>query len=60
MKGDKVERMLVKTDLRNEQALGRLYKVLKRMGVQAELKKIGAREGDSVKIGKFTIEYRVV
>jgi len=60
VKGDKVERMLVKTDLRNEQALGRLYKVLKRIGVQAELKKIGAREGDNVKIGKFTIEYRVV
>jgi GTP-binding protein len=60
VKGDKVERMLVKTDLRNEQALGRLYKVLKRMGVQAELKKIGAREGDNVKIGKFTIEYRIV
>jgi len=60
VKGDKIERMLIKTDLRNEQALGRLYKILKRMGVQAELKKIGAKEGDSVKIGRFTIEYRIV
>jgi len=58
--GDKIERMVIKTDLRNEQALGRLYKILKRMGVQAELKKIGAKEGDSVKIGRFTIEYRIV
>lgn len=60
VKGEKIERLLVKTDLRNEQALGRLYKVLKRLGVQAELKKIGAKEGDSIKIGKFAIEYRVV
>ncbi|MBN2585199.1 GTPase ObgE [Patescibacteria group bacterium] len=60
VKGKKIERMLIKTNLQNEQALGRLYKILKRMGVQAELKKIGAKEGDRVKIGKFTIEYRIV
>lgn len=60
VKGDKIERMIIKTDLHNEQALGRLYKILKRMGVQAELKKIGAKEEDKVKIGKFTIEYRIV
>ena len=60
VKGDKIERMIIKTDLHNEQALGRLYKVLKRIGVQAELKKIGAKEGDKVKIGRFTIEYRIV
>ena len=60
VKGYKVERMLVKTDIENEQALGRLYKVLKRMGVLSELKRIGAKDGDLVKIGKKTIEYKEV
>jgi len=58
VKGDKIERLLVMTDIDNEQALGRLYKVLRRMGVLAELRKIGAKEGDIVKIGSKTIEYR--
>jgi len=60
VKGDKVERMLIKTDIDNEQALGRLYKILRRMGVLAELRKIGAKEGDMVKIGNKAIEYRQI
>lgn len=60
VKGDKVEKLLYKTDLNNLQALGRLYKILKRLGVLAELKKAGAKEGDEIKIAKFTIEYKKV
>lgn len=60
VKGDKVERLLIRTDIDNDQALGRLYKVLNRMGVLAELRKIGAEEGDTVKIGTKTIEYKKV
>lgn len=60
VKGDKVERLLAKTDQQNEQAVGRMYKVLKRMGVLAELRKAGANEGDIITIGKQTIEYREV
>ena len=60
VKGGKVDRLLVMTDIDNEQALGRLYKVLKRMGVLAELRKVGAKEGDMVKIGTKTIEYRMI
>jgi len=58
VKGDRIEKLLIRTDLDNEQALGRLYKLLRRMGVLAELRKIGAKEGDIVKIGQKTIEYR--
>ncbi|MFH0912234.1 MAG: GTPase ObgE [Patescibacteria group bacterium] len=60
VKGDKIERILMRTDIDNDQALGRLYKVLRRMGVLAELRKIGAKEGDMVKIGKKTIEYKMI
>jgi len=60
VKGDKVERILAKTDIENMQAMGRAYKVLKRMGVMAELRKIGAKDGDNITIGKRVIEYREV
>lgn len=58
--GDRAERLVTKTDLNNPQALGRLYKVLGRMGVIAELKKIGAVDGDDIKIGQHTIEYKLI
>ena len=60
VKGERIERMLIRTDLDNEQAIGRLYKILRRMGVLSELRKIGAKEGDIVKIGQKTIEYREI
>ncbi len=60
VKGERIEKLLIRTDIDNEQALGRLYKVLRRMGVLAELRKIGAKEGDMVKIGQKTIEYKNV
>ncbi|MBU1082898.1 GTPase ObgE [Patescibacteria group bacterium] len=59
VKGDKVEKLLAKTDIENQQAMGRAYSVLKRMGVLAELKKIGAKDEDKVTIGTKIIEYRV-
>lgn len=58
--GAKVERLITKTDFNNPQAVGRMYKVLQRMGVLAELSKIGAKEGVRVKIGKREIDYKVI
>ncbi|MEA1909955.1 MAG: GTPase ObgE [Patescibacteria group bacterium] len=58
--GSKVEKLVIKTDLNNEQALGRMYKVMRRMGVLAELAKKGAEVGDKVTIGGTTIEYRQI
>jgi GTP-binding protein len=55
--GSKQERLLTKTDLENPQAVGRMLKVLNRMGVLAELKKIGARPGDIVQIGSKEFEF---
>jgi len=60
VKGGKIEQLLIMTDINNEQALGRIYKIFKRMGVLAELRKIGAEEGDLVRIGQKTIEYKKV
>ena len=60
VKGDKVEKWVIKTDTDNEEAMGRLYKMLRRVGVLAELGKIGAKDGDIIKIGAKTIEYKMI
>jgi len=55
--GPKQEKLITRTDLENAQALGRMLKVFNRMGVLAELKKIGAKPGDIVQIAKKEFEY---
>ncbi len=55
--GPRQEKLAIRTDFSNPQAMGRFYKVLGRMGVLGALKKAGAREGDKVKIGKKEFEF---
>jgi len=50
--GHAVERLVVMTDLDNDEAVYRLQKRLKRMGVFAALTRAGAREGSKVRIGE--------
>lgn len=56
--GKRIEQIINMTDSRNEEALNRAYDVLKRMGILRELKKIGAKDGDRVMVGKKEIEFR--
>lgn len=49
--GENVERLVVMTDLDNEEAVHRLQQRLKRMGVFTALERAGAGEGSKVKIG---------
>ena len=58
--GPRQERLAIRTDFKNSQALGRLYKVLKRMGVMGALKKAGAKEGDKIKIGQKEFEFEEI
>lgn len=58
--GAKQERLITKTDLENPQGFGRMLKVLNRMGVIAELKKIGAKPGNIIQIGKKEFEFEEV
>lgn len=57
IKGPVQERLAIKTDFTNEQATGRFWKVLKRMGVWDALKKQGAKHGDIIKLGSKTLEF---
>ncbi len=55
--GHRQERLAIRTDFENPQAMGRFYKVLNRMGVIAALQKAGAKPGDMVKIGSKEFVY---
>lgn len=49
--GETAERLAVMTDLESEEALHRLQRRLKRMGLFRELEKAGVRDGATVRIG---------
>ncbi len=55
--GKKVERTVLMTDLDNEQAVKRLQKTLSKMGINRKLKSMGARHGNTVKIGEVEFSY---
>jgi GTP-binding protein len=57
VKGRAAERAVAVNDLTNLQALDYVQHRLKRLGVDRALARFGAREGDTVKIGKFEFEY---
>lgn len=49
--GDKLERMVARTDLENSEALEMLHRRLRRKGVFNALRESGAKDGDTVFIG---------
>ena len=58
--GKRIEQIAAMTNFENKEGAYRLYDVLKKMGVQKELKKLGAGEGDQVLIGTTEIEFHEV
>jgi GTP-binding protein len=57
VRGKEIERHVAMTDMENDEAVERLQWIIKRMGIEDELKSAGIKEGDTVKIGKFEFEY---
>lgn len=53
----KIEKLFVMTDFSQEEAAKRFSNILKKMGVENELRRIGAQNGDSVKISDFEFEF---
>ena len=51
VRGDKPERWVRQTEFGNSEAVGYLADRLARLGVENELERLGAREGDEVVIG---------
>ena len=56
--GDRVERLLEKTDLESEGALARFQSVLDQIGVNAALEAAGVQPGDTVRIADVEFEYQ--
>ncbi len=58
IRGKKVERVVAMTNFDQEQAILRLHRVFKAMGVTDALERAGVREGDKVRIGDVELEWR--
>ncbi|TYP87549.1 GTPase ObgE [Blastococcus xanthinilyticus] len=57
VRGAKPERWVRQTDFTNDEAVGYLADRLNRLGVEEQLAKAGAREGDAVTIGDVTFDW---
>jgi GTPase len=57
VRGTKPERWVRQTDFTNDEAVGFLADRLNRLGVEVQLAKAGAREGDAVTIGGVTFDW---
>jgi GTP-binding protein len=57
IRGLRVERWVRQTDFTNDEAVGFLADRLNRLGVEEELAKAGAHEGDAVTIGEVTFDW---
>ncbi len=58
LRGKKVERVIAMTNFDQEEAILRLHRVFKAMGVTAALEQAGIRPGDPVRIGEVELEWR--
>jgi GTPase len=57
VRGKGPERMVQMTDLENDEGVRHLQLRLKRMGVEEELKRLGAKDGNFVVIGDWEFNY---
>ena len=58
IRGEELEKLFKMTKFNSEEGMLRFAKKLRTMGIDDELEKMGAREGDIVKILNFDFEYR--
>ena len=58
IRGEQVERLFKMTKFGSEEGILRFAKTLRKMGIDDKLEKMGAVEGDIVKILDFSFEYR--
>lgn len=57
IKGERIENLYKKTNLSEDQGMIYLLSVMRKMGVDDELEKLGVKEGDTVKLCDFEFEY---
>lgn len=57
IEGKEVERHYAMTDFGNEDAVKRFLRILKVMGIEDELRRRGAKNGDVVRVGKLEFDF---
>lgn len=55
--GAEIERHVAMTNLDNDEAVARLQRIMALMGLDQALKKAGAQEGNTIKIGRLEFDY---
>ncbi len=55
--GERVERLAAMTNFESDEGLARFERTLDRIGVERRLRELGAREGDTVRIGAYEFTY---
>ena len=58
IKGSEVERLFRMTKFESDESVLRFARQIRKMGIDDDLEKLGAKEGDIVKILDFSFEYR--
>jgi GTP-binding protein len=58
VRGERVERLVERTDLESEGALARFQHELDRLGVNSALESAGVQPGDTVRIADVEFEYQ--
>ena len=59
IRGKEVEKLLKMTKFSNEEAANRFASKLRKMGIDSELRKKGANDGDNVRILDFEFDYKL-
>jgi len=57
VEGEKLEKLMIMTNLNSQDSIQRFARMMRRMGVDDALRKKGAKNGDIVKIGDFEFEF---
>ena len=57
VESESIERMMKRTNLNSYDEVMRFARILRKMGVDSALRKIGAKDGDPVRIGEFGFEF---
>jgi GTP-binding protein len=57
VRGRRIEAVAARTDFENAESLERFQRQLERMGIEEELRRMGAREGTTVRIGPAELEW---
>jgi GTPase len=55
--GERVERLAAMTNFDSDEGLARFERALAKMGVEKKLQELGAKEGDTVRIGPYEFTY---